>query len=76
MFHDTNPESGSDSLLPVFSAAGLLYGCLVKLLGNQFDDAVGAFAELSMFISYERYECEVDSSFGMVNKPTPECNDE
>ena len=44
MFHDANQESGSDALLSVISEAGILYGCLVKFAGNQFDDVVGALS--------------------------------
>ena len=60
MFHDSNSESGSDSFLPIFPKTRLLYGCLVKLAGDQFDDVVCAFAEFSMFVGHEGYEGDVD----------------
>ena len=59
MFHDSNSESGSDSFLPIFPETRLLYGCLVNLSGDQFDDVLRAFAEFSMFVSHEGYESDV-----------------
>ena len=59
MFHDSNSESGSDSFLPIFPETRLLYGCLVKLTGDQFDDVVCAFAKFSVFVGYEGYEGDV-----------------
>lgn len=54
-----------DAFVPVFSEAGLLFGCLVELSGNQFNDVVGAFSELSMFVGYERHEFEAADCFDM-----------
>ena len=59
MFHDSNSESGSDSFLPIFPETGFLYGCLVNLTGDQFDDVLRTFAEFSMFVSHEGGECDV-----------------
>ena len=56
MFHDSNSESGSDSFLPVFPETNLLCGRLIELAGDQFDNAVCAFAESPMFVGHERYE--------------------
>ena len=56
MFHDSDSEGGSDSFFPVFSETNLLYGRLVELAGDQFDNAVCAFAESPMFVGYEGYE--------------------
>ena len=59
MFHDSNSESGSDSFLPIFPETRLLYGCLVSLSGDQFDNGFPTFAEFSMFVSHEWYESDV-----------------
>lgn len=56
VFHDTDSESGADAIVPVFSEAGLLFGCLVKFSGNQLNAVIGAFAGLSMLVSCVRYE--------------------
>ena len=56
MFHDSSSESRSDSFLPVFPETSLLYVRLVELAGDQFDNAVCAFAESSVFVDYEGYE--------------------
>ena len=65
-FGDTDSESGADAFVPVFSETGFLFDCLVKLSGNQFNDVVGAFSELSMFVSYERYEFEAADCLDMA----------
>ena len=59
MFHDSNSKGGSDSFLPVLSETHLLYGCLVNLPGDQFDDGLRTFTELSIFFSHKRYESDV-----------------
>mmetsp|Transcript_55475 Transcript_55475/g.75766 ORF Transcript_55475/g.75766 Transcript_55475/m.75766 type:complete len:91 (+) Transcript_55475:186-458(+) len=72
VLHDSNSESGADAFVPVFSEAGLLFGYLVKLSGNQFNDVVGAFAELSMFVSYEGDEFEVADCWDMAVSLLPD----
>ena len=59
MFHDSSSEGGSDSFLPIFPETRLLYGCLVNSLGDQFDDGLRTFADISMFVSHEGYESDV-----------------
>ena len=56
MFHDSGSEGGSDSFFPVFPETNLLYGRLIELAGDQFDNAVCAFAESPMFVGNEGYE--------------------
>ena len=66
MFHDSNSESGSDSFLPILPETRFLYGCLVNLTGDQFDDVLRTFAEFSMFVSHEGGEGDVASCRDMV----------
>ena len=59
MFYDSNSEGGSDSFLPICPGTRLLYGCLVNLPGDQFDDGLRTYTVFSMSVSHEGYESDV-----------------